>query len=254
LATPDKEGVNTVDRRAVVTGGASGIGLAVVRRLLQDGTAVVAVDRNQEGLATARKLGAQPEGVDVTDAADRKRLVESAGEIDYLVNAAGIIKVSAIEAVEPRHWRDQFAVNAEAIFFVTQAFMPLLRGGGAIVNVSSMAAKTSEVDAAVYSATKAAVISLTRSFAAALADRGIRVNAVAPGIVDTPMQDTFLPYYAQRAGQSIDVFQNDRVAKVPLKRIGKPEDVANVIHFLLSDDASYMTGQVVNVTGGLVTW
>jgi NAD(P)-dependent dehydrogenase (short-subunit alcohol dehydrogenase family) len=243
-----------VDRRAVVTGGASGIGLAVVRRLLQDGTAVIAVDRNEDGLATVRALGAQPEVVDVTEAADRKRLIESAGEIDYLVNAAGIIKVSAIEAVEPRQWRDQFAVNAEAIFFVTQAFMPLLRGGGAIVNVSSMAAKTSEVEAAAYSATKAAVISITRSFAAALADRGIRVNAVAPGIVETPMQGTFLPYYAQRAGQSIDDFQNDRIAKVPLKRIGKPEDVANVIHFLLSDEASYMTGQVVNVTGGLVTW
>lgn len=241
-------------RRAVVTGGASGIGLAVVRRLLQDGTSVMAVDRNEQGLAAAKGVGAETIVVDVTDAADRKRLVQSAGEIDYLVNAAGIIKVSAIEAVEARHWRDQFAVNAEAVFFLSQQFMPALRRGGAIVNIASMAAKTSEVDAVVYSATKAAVISITRSFAAALADRSIRVNAVSPGIIDTPMQGTFLPYYAQRHGMSIEAFQGDRIAKVPLKRIGKPEDVANVVHFLLSDDASYMTGQVVNVTGGLVTW
>ena len=241
-------------RRAVVTGGASGIGLAVVRRFLEDGTSVMAVDRNEPGLAAAKRIGAVTMAADVTDPADRKRLVELTGEIDYLVNAAGIIKVSAIEAVEAKDWRDQFAVNAEAVFFLTQAFIPALRRGGAIVNVSSMAAKTSEVDAAIYSATKAAVISITRSFAAALAERAIRVNAVAPGIVDTPMQGSFLPYYAQRSGVTVDAFQSDRIAKVPLKRIGKPEDVANVVHFLLSDDASYMTGQVVNVTGGLVTW
>lgn len=241
-------------RRAVVTGGASGIGLAVVRRLLQDGVSVIAVDRNEQGLAPAKGIGAQTMAIDVTEPADRNRLVQVAGQVDYLVHAAGIIQVSAIEEVEARHWRDQFAVNAEAVFFLTQAFMPALRSGGAIVNIASMAAKTSEVDAAVYSATKAAVISITRSFAAALADRSIRVNAVSPGIIDTPMQEAFLPYYAKRSGISIDAFQSDRIAKVPLRRIGKPEDVANIVQFLLSDAASYMTGQVLNVTGGLVTW
>lgn len=241
-------------RRAVVTGGASGIGLAVVRRLLQADVSVIAVDSNHDGLAAAEQLGARGITLDVTDFEGRKRLVQAVGEIDYLVNAAGIIKVSTIAEVDVQQWRQLFAVNAEAVFFLTQAFMATIQAGGAIVNIASMAAKTTEVDAAVYSATKAAVLSITRSFAMALAGRSIRVNAVAPGIIDTPMQAAFLPHYARQAGTNVEVFQADRIARVPLQRIGTPEDVANVVHFLLTEDASYMTGQVVNVTGGLVTW
>lgn len=241
--------------RAVVTGAASGIGRACVELLLERGIAVVAADRDEHGLAT---LDAAAERVvcDVTDGEDRRRLLEAAGPSShYLVNAAGIIRLTPIAAVGEDDWDAIMDVNARALFFLTQAFGAQVESGGAIVNVSSGAGKTGSThEAAVYGASKAAVLSLTRSFAHAWAARGVRVNAVCPGVVDTPMNDVVLDGIAPLRGVDADELAQSRIGMVPLGRMAAPREVAEVIVFLLSDAASYMTGQSVNVTGGLVTY
>ncbi len=170
------------------------------------------------------------------------------------MNAAGIIRIEPIRTVDVSNWREIFAVNVEAVFCLCQALASRLHKGGAIVNVASMAAKTGEVEAAAYAASKAAVLSVTRSFAVLLAPTGVRVNSVSPGIIDTPMQGLIVPAFAQLHATSPEQFQAERLQSVPLGRAGSADEVASAIHFLLSDGASYITGEDVNVSGGLVYW
>jgi NAD(P)-dependent dehydrogenase (short-subunit alcohol dehydrogenase family) len=242
--------------RAVVTGAASGIGRATALLLLERGATVVAADRDETGLTVVADAGAEPVVCDVTDPAHRARLVDVAGSpCDQLVNAAGIIRLDALDAVAEDDWDRVMAVNAKAIFFLCQAFVPRLRPGGAVVNVSSGAGKTGSThEAAVYGASKAAVLSVTRSFANAYANLGVRVNAVCPGLVDTPMNDVVVDAIAPLRGLAPDEYGRVRLAAVPLGRLAEPREVAEVIAFLLSNASSYMTGQSVNVTGGMVTY
>jgi NAD(P)-dependent dehydrogenase (short-subunit alcohol dehydrogenase family) len=242
--------------RAVVTGAASGIGRATALLLLERGATVVAADRDETGLTVVADAGAEPVVCDVTDPAHRARLVDVAGSpCDQLVNAAGIIRLDALDAVAEDDWDRVMAVNAKAIFFLCQAFVPRLRPGGAVVNVSSGAGKTGSThEAAVYGASKAAVLSVTRSFANAYANLGVRVNAVCPGLVDTPMNDVVVDAIAPLRGLAPDEYGRARLAAVPLGRLAEPREVAEVIAFLLSNASSYMTGQSVNVTGGMVTY
>src|SRR5690349_1973974 len=213
----------------IVTGAASGIGRATARRLLADGRPVLAVDRDAAGLEALAADGAETLAADVTDAEQRRRI-------------AG--------AVEPAG-----LVNAPALFFLTQEVGRRLGEGGAVVNVASGAGKTgSTVEAAVYSASKAAVLSMTRTFAHAWAKRGVRVNAVCPGVIETPMNDVVIEGIAAARGISAEEVERTRAAAIPLGRAAPPEEVASVIAFLLSADASYMTGQGVNVTGGMITY
>jgi NAD(P)-dependent dehydrogenase (short-subunit alcohol dehydrogenase family) len=242
-----------VSRRAVVTGAASGIGEAVGRRLLAEGVEVVGVDRDEAGLARLAAQGARTLAVDLARPEDRARVVEAADGGDYLVNAAGIIRLQPIFETTLDDWRDIFAVNAEAVFFLCQAVGPRLRPGGAIVNLSSTSAKVSSTtEAAIYAASKAAVVSITRSFAYALASRPVRVNAVCPGITDTPMQDRVLEDVARIRGATFDELAQARLASVPLGRTSSPDECAGLIRFLLSEESAYMTGQAVNFSGGLV--
>jgi NAD(P)-dependent dehydrogenase (short-subunit alcohol dehydrogenase family) len=242
-----------VSRRAVVTGAASGIGEAVARRLLAEGVEVVGVDRDEAGLARLAARGARTLAVDLARPEDRARVVEAADGGDYLVNAAGIIRLQPIFETTLDDWRDIFAVNAEAVFFLCQAVGPRLRPGGAIVNLSSTSAKVSSTtEAAIYAASKAAVVSITRSFAYALASRPVRVNAVCPGITDTPMQDRVLEDVARIRGTTFDELSQARLASVPLGRTSSPDECAGLIRFLLSEESGYMTGQAVNFSGGLV--
>jgi NAD(P)-dependent dehydrogenase (short-subunit alcohol dehydrogenase family) len=158
--------------RGVVTGAASGIGAAVARRLLAEGVSTLAFDRDADGLARLAEGGAEAVAVDLADPADRERAIEAARGCHYLVNAAGVIRLSPLDRVTLDEWRELYAINTEAVFFLLQGIAPTMPSGGAIVNLSSTAAKTgTTLEAAVYASTKAAVISLTRSFAYWLADR-----------------------------------------------------------------------------------
>ena len=240
-------------RRAVVTGAASGIGEAVARRLLADGVEVVAVDRDEAGLERIAAHGARPLQADLARPEDLDAVVDAAQGGDYLVNAAGIIRLRPIFETTMGDWQDIFAVNGAAVFFLCQRIGPRLRPGGAIVNLSSTSAKSSgTTEAAVYAASKAAVISFTRSFAYALASRPVRVNAICPGIVDTPMQERVLHEVASARETTYDDLAQARLTAVPLGRTASSDECAGVIAFLLSDEASYMTGQAINFSGGLV--
>jgi NAD(P)-dependent dehydrogenase (short-subunit alcohol dehydrogenase family) len=235
-------------KRAVVTGAASGIGEAVARRLLQEGVSVLAVDR-----AEARVDGAEPLMADLGTEDGCARVAEAGAGADYLVNAAGIIVLAPILEVSRAQWRDVFRVNAEAVFFLCQAIGPTMPAGGAIVNVSSISAKLAATqETAVYAASKTAILSVTRSFAYALAPRDVRVNAICPGIIDTPMQDRVLDDVARLRGITRDELSAARTANVPLARGASPDECAGAIWFLLSAGAGYMTGQAVNFDGGMV--
>jgi NAD(P)-dependent dehydrogenase (short-subunit alcohol dehydrogenase family) len=241
----------------LVTGAASGIGRAVTELLLDRGAEVLGVDLNAEPLEQLRARGATPIVADLTDPDGFDRVVEAAraAGITHLVNAAGIIELRPIEDVDREMWQRTFAVNAEALFFLSQALVPELPSGGAVVNLSSTSAKTgTTLETTVYAATKAAVLSITRSYAHQHAARNVRVNAVCPGIVDTPMQDKVLADIAVVQGTTAEALEAARTQTVPLGRPASARECAEIIVFLLSDGAAYMTGQSVNVSGGLVTW
>lgn len=242
--------------RVAVTGAASGIGRATALLLHEHGAEVVAADRDEAGLAGLADEGVEVVVCDVADPGARDRLLAAAGDACRgLVNAAGVIRLRALEAVTEADWDGIMAVNARALFFLCQLFAPRLAAGGAIVNVASGAGKTGSThEAAVYGASKAAVLSLTRSFAHAYAPRGVRVNAVCPGVIETPMNDVVVSGLSALRGLDPDAVHRSRVAAVPLARAADPAEVASVIAFLLSDAASYMTGQSLNVTGGQITY
>lgn len=242
-------------RRAVVTGAASGIGNAVARRLLRDGVEVLAVDLAGDRMVDIAKMGCRTMTADVGMPEDRARVAEATRGFDYLVNAAGIILLKPILEVTVEDWRKIFQINAELIFFLCQAIGPEMKPGGAIVNLSSSSAKlASTIEVASYAATKTTILSITRSFAYALASRPIRVNAICPGIVDTPMQERVLGEVSRMRGVTQQQLGEQRNKTVPLGRASSPDECAGVIQFLLSEEAAYMTGQAINFTGGMVTW
>lgn len=241
--------------KGMVTGAASGIGEAVARRLLDEGCSVVAVDINERGLAGIADAGAEPLVADLADLEDRARVIEAGHGMDYLVNAAGIIRLKALSEFTIDDWRDIFTINAEAIFFLCQGIGPTMPPGSAIVNLSSSSAKLSNtVEAAVYAASKTTILSITRSFAYGLAEIPVRVNAVCPAIIDTPMQDKVLELVAPLRGMTVEELTVARNASVPLGRTAAPEELAGLIWFLLGEKPGYMTGQAVNYGGGYVTW
>jgi NAD(P)-dependent dehydrogenase (short-subunit alcohol dehydrogenase family) len=242
-------------RRAIVTGAASGIGLAVARRLLREGATVLAVDVNAEGLRAIAAEGADVLVANLARPEDRDRVTAAGAGAHYLVNAAGIIRLKPIFELTLQDFHDIYAVNVEATWDLCQRIGPLLAPGGAIVNLSSSSAKlATTTEAAIYASSKAAVLSITRSFAYALASRPVRVNAICPGIIDTPMQDAVLARVAAARGTTVEELAAARNASVPLGRSASADECAGAIWFLLSDEAAYMTGQAVNFTGGLVAW
>jgi NAD(P)-dependent dehydrogenase (short-subunit alcohol dehydrogenase family) len=244
-----------IGKRAIVTGAASGIGRAVARRLLREGASVVAADLNEAGLAPVLEAGATPFVGDLADDAVRDRLVEAGQGVDLLVNAAGIIRLKPILEFTVRDLREIYAINVEATWDLVSRIGRSMPAGGAIVNLSSSSAKlATTTEAAVYASSKTAVLSITRSFAYAFAPNGVRVNAICPGIIDTPMQDKVLADVAARRGMTVEELSATRNRTVPLGRAASADECAGAIWFLLSDEAGYMTGQAINYTGGLVTW
>ena len=246
----------TYPRRVVVTGAASGIGKATALLLRERGSEVVAVDVNEEGLADAAAAGAETVACDLARAEERARLQEAAGEIDGLVNAAGIIRVVAVPEVTDEDWDSILAVNVKALFFLARDFGMRMPAGAGIVNLSSVAGKNNaSTEALVYGSSKAAVLAITRGLAHYLGPRGVRVNAVLPGITDTAMQDKFLAEAGPLRGLTPEALHEQRLKSVPLQNRGcSPREMADAIAFLLSSAAGYVTGQALAVDGGLVMY
>jgi NAD(P)-dependent dehydrogenase (short-subunit alcohol dehydrogenase family) len=176
------------------------------------------------------------------------------GRIDILVNNAGIYRAALPLDITEAHWDAVMNVNARAVFFASQAVLPTMieQRGGVIISLASMAGKVGSRGNLPYNASKAAVISITKSLALAHAADGIRVNCVCPGFVETDMWASVASNLGAMAGLSPEEFTRQRLGQIPLGRMERPEDVAQVIGFLASSRAAYMTGQAINVTGGLV--
>nr|HEX2915273.1 SDR family NAD(P)-dependent oxidoreductase [Chloroflexia bacterium] len=252
---------------AIVTGAGQGIGRAIALRLAHDGMNVIIADLNGETaqavVEEVTKIGRKAVAVtvDVTVANDRQRLLSTAlssfNRLDVLVNNAGIQMVSMPLDVTEQHWDRVMDVNARSVFFCTQLVLQhmTVQRTGRIVNIASAAGKmASTIYHPVYNVSKASVIAMTKTFAQAVANSGIRVNAVCPGIVDTPMQGLVDQEFARLSGKTPSEIRSDRLSKVPMGRLETPEEVAAVVSFLVGPDSRYMTGQAINVTGGMITY
>lgn len=252
---------------AVITGAAQGIGRAIALRLAQDGMHVVLADLQYAKISqTVSEIQQQGHrayalAIDVSSADDRQRLVQTAleqfGRFDALVNNAAIQRVAMPLDVTEEHWDSVMAINAKAVYFCCQSALQhmLQQHSGRIVNVSSLAGKASSTPYhPIYNVSKAAVISITKTLASAYANTGVRVNAICPGIIETPMQDVVDQEFARVTGKTPEEIRSERTGKIPLGRIGAAEDVAGVVSFLIGPDSAYMTGQSLNITGGMITY
>jgi NAD(P)-dependent dehydrogenase (short-subunit alcohol dehydrogenase family) len=232
------------DKHVLVTGGGSGIGEGIVHVLAARGWHVVVNDVNADkAAAVAKAVGGIALPGDVDKDAERliAETVKQCGALHGLVNNAGIIMRSMLESVPDEHLDRVFSVNLRATVRLSRFALPHLEAtGGSIVNISSIAAEIAQVGGGLYSASKAGVSAFTRQAAAEWGPKGVRVNAVAPGLIRTAMAE---------AVYSVPETYEKRRAMIPLKKIGRPENIGTVVAFLLSDDAEYVSGQIIEVDG-----
>ena len=242
---------------ALVTGGARGIGRAICEAFANAGAKVAVADLLEaDATQTAEAVGGMAVPMNVTDLASISKgvgAVEDAwGGVDILVNNAGIFNMASLDKVTHEDYRRQYDVNVGGTIFAAQAVVPSMkkRGGGAIINFASQAGRRGEPNIVLYCSTKAAVISVTQSLALELAGDNIRVNAIAPGVIDTPMWDVVDAQFAAYENKPKGQKKREVGEAVPLGRMGDPRDVADPCVFLASDEARYMTAQTLNVDGG----
>jgi 2-hydroxycyclohexanecarboxyl-CoA dehydrogenase len=223
-------------KTAIVTGGAAGIGAAIVERFKAEGTKVVVFD-----------LKSSP-SVDITDYAAVQKAVAAAGPADILVNNAGWDMFKPFLKTDPAFWQKIIAINLVGPMNLLHCVLPgmVQRGGGKVVNIASDAGRVGSSGEAPYSACKGGIIAMTKTLARELATKGVRLNTVCPGLTETGMLESFM----QGAGNP-DKLREAYTRAVPIGRLGKPEDIAGAVLFLASDDAEFITGQTISVSGGL---
>jgi 3-oxoacyl-[acyl-carrier protein] reductase len=240
------------DKIAIVTGAGQGIGLGIAKKLAQQGCNVIIADLSEEKATQVAQelqaLGVKTLAVkcDVSNKSDvdsmATKVKQEFGSVDILVNNAGIYPFKAFAEMAEADWDKIMNINLKGNYIVTQAILTLLKDGGKIVSISSVASMLGMAGLSAYCASKAGMNGLTRALAIELAPRKITVNAVAPGAVNTP------------GAAASDEVKQQTLAVIPLKRMGEPEDIANLVAFLASDEASYITGQVIAIDGGWTAW
>jgi len=249
-------------RRAFVTGAGSGIGSAITRALVKAGARVAATDKNGESAAAlARSLGnaVTAYALDVTDAVATERVfrevIGTFGDLDLVCANAGVSTMNRVTDLTEAEWDFNMDINAKGVFFTDQAAVRhFIAAGvkGVIVNTASLAGKIGAPLLAHYAASKFAVVGFTQSLAKEVAPHGIRVNCVCPGFVRTSMQEREIVWEAKLRGMTPETVRQEYVSLTPLGRIEEPEDVAEVVLFLASDMARFVTGEALNVTGGVL--
>ena len=249
---------------SLITGAASGMGRAMAMGFANEGSHVVIADLNLEGANAVvdeiKQAGgsASAAALNVADPEQSKALVQAIvaehGTVDILVNNAGIGLIKSIEDTSPQEWDRIFNVNVKGLFFLTQAVCEPMRqqGSGKIINMASIAGRRGEALVAAYCASKATVISITQSVALAMAPHGVNVNALAPGIVDTPYWKEVDKQFGDITGKAEGETFKDAAAGIPLGRTSVPEDIVPMALFLAGPGSNYITGQTYNVEGGIV--
>ena len=238
---------------AVITGGNSGIGLATAKRFVSEGANVFIFGRRQNEIdAGVSEIGKNVIGIqgDVSNLADLDRLYDvvkdQKGHLDILFANAGIAQFAPLGEISEEHFDKIFRINVKGLLFTVQKALPILEDGGSIILNASIGSSKGVGGSSVYSATKAAVRSFARTWTVDLRDRKIRVNAISPGPIDTPIFSSI----TQNEEQS-ELFKKNIVNAVPMKRMGSPDEVAKAVSFLASDESSYVTGIELFVDGGL---
>lgn len=245
---------NLAGKIALVTGASAGIGLAVAQRLVDEGAYVYITGRRTEELdRAAAQIGHDVSAVpgDIADLDDLDRLYATIkaeqGRLDIVVANAGTVELSTGDQVTPAHFDKLFDTNARGSYFTVQKAVPLMSDGGSIVLMSSGMNVKGFPSYGIYAATKAAIRSFTRTWAAELTGRGIRVNVVSPGVIDTPILEKQFA-----TGAEMDEGTEQFKAMTPMGRLGRPEEIASAVYYLASDQSSYTTGFDLVVDGGIV--
>ncbi len=236
-------------KSVLVTGGGGAIGAAICRRFAEEGAHLLVADRNEASArAVADQVGGKALIFDISDYSSARTAIEDAGQIDVLVNNAGWDRFQNFLDTDPAEWEALIAVNLRGPLNMHHLVLPQMaaRGAGRVVSISSDAARVGSSGESVYAACKGGIISLTKTLARELARKGVTLNVVCPGPTDTPILRGFLG--EGEAGRKV---YDALVRAIPQKRIGQPDDVPGIVAFLASDEAAYITGQVISVSGGL---